>query len=256
MPVIAEHVQGMPCWLDTSVSTSVQREALVDFYTSLFGWTFDVNAPETGFYSIARNNGRAVLGIGEQPDGRGEWVTYFSTPDIERSVERAKDNGGQVFFPPMQVMDVGWMALVVDATGAVHGFWQPITFPGFEEMYEPNTPGWFDHVSDDAPSAAKYYEHVLGNGVEADAQEGMIIMRRGDQWFASLTAIDGSDKSPQWTPVFLVASLVQFRERVKELGGRVVVEEMPVPGSAISIFQDPVVGTFTTVMGAGVTSAA
>lgn len=50
---------------------------------------------------------------------------------------------------PMQVMDVGWMALVLDPTGAVHGFWQPNTFSGFEVVYEPNSLGWFDHVSED-----------------------------------------------------------------------------------------------------------
>lgn len=225
MPVVAEHAQGMPCWIDASVSTSVEREGLIDFYSALFGWTFDVNTPETGFYSIARHNGKAVLGIGEQSDGRGNWVTYFSTSDIERTIERVKANGGQVFFPPMQVMDVGWMALVMDPTGAVHGLWQPITFPGFEVVYEPNAPGWFDHVSEDTHSAAKYYENILSNGIEADPQEGMTILRRGEQWFASLTRLDSADKSAQWTPVFVVDSLERIRTRVRELGGKVVVDE-------------------------------
>ncbi len=256
MPVITEHAQGMPCWIDTSVSTSAQREGLIDFYSALFGWTFDVNTPETGFYSIARHNGKAVLGIGEHSDGRGAWVTYFSTSDIKRTIERVKANGGQVFFPPMQVMDVGWMALVMDPTGAVHGLWQPITFSGFEVVYEPNAPGWFDHVSEDMQGAAKYYENILSNGIEADPQEGMTILRRGEQWFASLTRLDSEEKSPQWTPVFVVDSLDRVRARVRELGGKVVVDELPVPGSAISIFQDPVVGTYVTVMQAGEQSAA
>lgn len=254
MPVVAEHAQGMPCWIDASVSTSGQREALIDFYSALFGWTFDVNTPETGFYSIARHNGKAVLGIGEQPDGRGNWITYFSTSDIERTIERVKANGGQVFFPPMQVMDVGWMALVIDPTGAVHGLWQPITFAGFEVVYEPNAPGWFDHVSEDTQSAAKYYENILSNGIEADPQDGMTILRRGEQWFASLSREDSSSQPPQWTPVFVVDSLDRVKDRVRELGGRIVVEEMPVPGSAISIFQDPIVGTYVTVIQAGADS--
>lgn len=256
MPQVSQHAQGMPCWVDASVSTSIQRQSLIDFYGALFGWSFDVNTPETGFYSIARNNGKAVLGIGEQPGGQGRWVTYFSTTDIARTAERAKDNGGDVFFPPMQVMDVGWMALVMDPYGAVHGLWQPITFPGFEVMYEPNSLGWFDHVSEDTQGAATYYEHVLGNGIESDAQENMTILRRGDQWFASLTHEVSSNQPPQWTPVFVVDSLDRIKNRVRELGGTVVVEEMPVPGSAISIFQDPVLGNYMTVMGAGENSAA
>lgn len=210
-----------------------------------------VPPPETGFYSIARHNGKAVLGIGEQSGGRGNWVTYFSTSDIEGTIERVKANGGQVFFPPMQVMDVGWMALVVDPTGAAHGLWQPITFPGFEVVYEPNAPGWFDHVSEDIARAAKYYENVLSNGIEADPQEGMTILRRGEQWFASFSHEDSANQPPQWTPVFVVDSLERIRTRVRELGGKVVVEQMPVPSSAISIFQDPIVGTYVTVMQAG-----
>lgn len=255
MPVITEHAQGMPCWIDASVNTTEQREGLIDFYSSLFGWTFDVNTPETGFYSIARHNGKAVLGIGEQPDGQGRWVTYFSTADIGRAVGRAKENGAQVFFPPMQVMDVGWMALVLDPTGAVHGLWQPITFAGFEVVYEPNAPGWFDHVSEDTERAAKYYENVLSHGIEADSQESMTILRRGEQWFASLSREERSNQPPQWTPVFVVDSLDRVKNRVRELGGTIVVEEMPVPGSSISIFQDPIVGTYVTVMGAGDNSA-
>ena len=251
MPAVNEHAQGLPCWVDASVSTSIQRQGLIDFYSQLFGWSFDVNSPETGSYSIARHNGRAVLGIGEQPDGRGSWVTYFSTSDIERTAERARDNGGSVFFPPMQVMDVGWMALVLDPTGAVHGLWQPITFAGFEVVHEPNSLGWFDHVSEDIQSAAKYYERVLGNGIESDFQEGMAILRRGEEWFASLTHEVGTEQLPQWTPVFVVDSLERTKRRVRELGGAITVEEMPVPGSAISVFQDPVVGNYITVMKAG-----
>ena len=251
MPTITEHAQGMPCWIDASVSTSVQREGLINFYSALFGWTFDVDAPETGFYSIARHDGRAVLGIGEQPGGRGQWITYFSTSDIQRTVERVKANGGQVFIPPMQVMDVGWMALATDPTGAVHGLWQPITFSGFEVVYEPNSPGWFDHVSEDTQIAGRYYENVLSNGIESDAQEDMTILRRGEQWFASLTRLDGTEKSAQWTPVFVVDSLDRIRTRVRELGGIIIVEEMPVPGSVISMFQDPIVGNYVTVMQAG-----
>jgi len=211
VPAIVEHAQGMPCWVDASVRSAQRREGLIDFYSALFGWSFDVDAPETGFYSIARHNGKAVLGIGEQSDGQGRWVIYFSTSDIERTIERVKANGGQVFSPPMQVMDVGQMALALDPTGAVHGLWQPITFAGFEVLYEPNAPGWF----------------------------------------ASFSHEDSANQPAQWTPVFVVDSLDRIRGRVRELGGTIIVEEVPVPGSAISIFQDPVVGNYVTVMRAG-----
>ena len=83
----------------------------------------------------------------------------------------------------------------------------------------------------------------------------MKILRRGDAWFASFTKEASSTKSAQWTPVFVVDSLDRIRNRVWELGGTVIVEEMPVPGSTISIFQDPVIGNFITVMSSGEASA-
>lgn len=61
-------------------------------------------------------------------------------------------------------MSVGWLWRWT-RPGPVHGLWQPITFSGFEVTYEPNAPGWFDHVSEDTQSAGKYYENVLTNGI-------------------------------------------------------------------------------------------
>ena len=257
MTIEIEHSEGMPCWIDASVSSKEEREGLTEFYSALFGWSFDVGSPETGFYSIARQSGRAVVGIGEQEQGKGDWVTYFATDDIEQACKRAASHGGQIFFPPMQVMDVGSMALVLDPTGAVHGFWQANTFSGVEIMYEPNTPGWFDHASDNPAKASQYYQSVLSNGIEADEQDGMTILRRGDQWFASFTHEDPStsNQSPRWTPVFVVDSLERIRARVRELSGNVLVEEISVPGSAISILQDPILGKSITVMRAGENSS-
>ena len=49
-------------------------------------------------------------------------------------------------------------------------------------------------------------------------------------------------------PVFVVESLANTKAEVRRLGGTIIVEEMVVPGSIISIFQEPVVGSYITVM--------
>jgi predicted enzyme related to lactoylglutathione lyase len=250
MALFTEHGAGMPCWVDANVETREQRESLIGFYSALFGWTFEVGSAETGFYSIARSAGQPVLGIGQGPGGAGHMVTYFSTPDIALSLERAKGKGGQLVMGPMQIMDQGTMALVMDSTGAMHGLWQPDKFAGFGVMYEPNSPGWFDHVSENTATAAGYYLEILANGIELHVEADMQILRRGE-WFASLTKEDCSVIAPHWTPIFVVDSLERFRNAVRELGGKIIVEEMPVPGSAISVFQEPVMGSYVTVMEEG-----
>jgi hypothetical protein len=74
--------------------------------------------------------------------------------------------------------------------------------------------------------------------------------QKGEQWYASLTQLP-SGESPQWKPIYIVDSLERVREVVPRHGGTILVEEMPVPGSALCIFSEPVNGTIMTVMRGG-----
>lgn len=249
MPLFTEHTPGTPCWIDSMVSNSDERLALIDFYTALFGWQFDEGVPETAYYSIARKDGAAVLGIGEQAEGQGHWVTYFTSKDIQTDVKKAAENGGQVIVPPMQVMNLGWMSLIMDPSAAPYGLWQPLEFAGFGVMNEPNSLGWFDHVSEDVQSVLDYYTTVLEVGEHMEGE--MKILTNGEQWFASISPGERSEHTPQWMPVFVVDSLDRVKAKVRELGGEIVVEEMEVPGSSIAVFREPVKNAYITVMKAG-----
>jgi hypothetical protein len=251
MTKMTVHLEGFPCWLDASVASRKEREDLMAFYSGLFGWRFEVGAAETGSYSMAYLGDSPVLAIGEQPGGQGQWVTYFATSDIAASQKAVAANGGQVFLPAMKVMDVGSMALALDASGAVHGLWQAENFAGFGVMNEPNSLGWFDHVSTDTQRAANYYLGVLGSEFQLERDGEMTILRRGEQWFASLSLEDQGEKSPQWMPVFVVDSLKEAKIKVRKLGGEIIVEEMPVPGSSISVIREPITGQYITMMAAG-----
>jgi predicted enzyme related to lactoylglutathione lyase len=149
MPKLDNITIGIPGWVDAMVETTEQREALMKFYTSLYGWTWDVGDEQMGYYSIASLNGAAVMGIGQGPGGAGAMVPYFYTDDIAISAATATSLGGTVFMGPMEVPGAGVMALITDPTGAVHGLWQAREFQGFGVAYEPNAPGWFDHASND-----------------------------------------------------------------------------------------------------------
>lgn len=246
MPIIKEHAPGMPCWIDSMVSNSEDRLALIDFFSSVFGWEFDMGTADMGYYSIARSNGEAVLGIGEQADGRGVWVTYFTTDDIQGACQMVSEQGGQIFFPPIQIMTLGWMALAMDPAGAIHGLWEPIDFHGFGVMYEPNSLGWFDHVSEDTDAVNKYYQRVLDAGSMEEGE--MKVLTRGDQWFASISHGNREEQPAQWMPVYVVDSLDRIKSKVRDLGGEIIIEEMEVPGSSISVFREPVMKNYITVM--------
>ncbi|MFI5035807.1 MAG: hypothetical protein ACHQFZ_06345 [Acidimicrobiales bacterium] len=250
MPQITSHDPGMPCWVDVMVETTEQREALMAFYGALHGWTYDVGGEEMGYYTIASKDGQAVMGLGQGPGAEGKLVTYFATDDIAATAAKVIALGGTIFMGPMAVADVGQMALAVDGVGAVHGLWQPGTFPGFGLVHEPGAPGWFDHTSTDPGAAGIYYRDLTGKSLtEPDA--GMKVLQNGDEWFASVSEDQMPGRAAQWNPIYVADSLERIRDTVRAQGGTIVLEEMPVPGSAITVFAEPVMNTMVTVMRAG-----
>jgi predicted enzyme related to lactoylglutathione lyase len=251
MPKIESHENGMPCWVDVMVETSDQRQAVMDFYALLYGWTWNVGGEEMGYYSIANLDGEPVMGVGQGPGGAGAMVPYFTTDDLDASIARAKELGGNVFMGPQVVGNAGAMALVADPTGAVHGLWQAAEFKGFGVVYEAGAPGWFDHASNEPDKAAAYYSGLTGHGL-LEPEPGMKVLANGEQWFASVSQNQVPDRpAAQWNSIYIVDTLDAARNKVRALGGTIVLEEMSVPGSAISVFAEPAMNTAITIMGAG-----
>jgi len=251
MSKLDTHTIGIPDWVDVMVETTDQREALMKFYSSLYGWTWDVGGEQMGYYSIARYGGAPVMGLGQGPGGAGVMVPYFLTDDIHASAATAAELGGTVFMGPMEVPGAGIMALVSDPTGAVHGLWQEGEFKGFGVAYEANAVGWYDHASDDPAAATAYYTALTGHTV-IEPSPGMQVLNVGEQWFASVSHNQVPERpGAQWNPIYVVDTLEAARNKIRELGGTIVLEEMPVPGSAICVFIEPVMTTAVTIMGAG-----
>ncbi|MGA7836143.1 MAG: VOC family protein [Acidimicrobiales bacterium] len=239
---------AMPCWVDVMVETDDEHQATRAFLSTLFDWTWELGGPEMGGYSLALSGGLPVLGLGKTDGVHGAATTYFSTSDIDDAIVRATDGGATTLMPRMDVMDLGSMAVLVDPVGAVFGLWQPGSFHGFGVMHEENAAGWFDHSSADADRAAEFYLKLSGHQLTSPG-ENMRVLANGDAWYASFTQVDGAPA--QWNPIYVVDSLERAREVVTRHGGAILVEEMPVPGSAICVFTEPVNGTTMTVMRGG-----
>jgi predicted enzyme related to lactoylglutathione lyase len=251
MAKLDAHINGIPNWVDVMVETKEQREALMKFYSALYGWTWDVGDEMMGYYSIANSDGAPVMGLGQGEGSAGAMTPYFTTDDMDASVAKATAAGGTVFMGPMEVPGAGIMALASDPTGAVHGLWEAREFKGFGVAYEPNAPGWFDHSSSDPAAASGYYQALTGH-TEIQPEPGMRVLNVGEQWFASVSENQVPERGgAQWNSIYVVETLDAARKKVRDLGGTIVLEEMPVPGSAISAFTEPVMNTTVTIMGAG-----
>lgn len=249
MTTVDTHQDGMPCWVDIMVDTEEQHHDLRAFLSTLFDWTWDGGGPEMGHYALAHHNGQPVLGLGRNAGSTGETTTYFSTSSIEATAAKATELGASFAMPIMPVMELGSMAVLKDPTDALFGLWQPGTFHGFGVQYEANAPGWFDHVSERADEAGAFYASLSGHQL-TPLEPPMRVLQNGDQWYASLSPLPDHE-TPAWKPIFVVDSLERIHETVPRHGGAILVESMPVPGSALCLFTEPVNGTTMIVMQGG-----
>ena len=83
MSTVERHIPGTLSWVDLMTP---DLEGAQKFYGSLFGWTFEVGAPETGYYTECKLGDRRVAGIGKRPEDAPfptVWSVYFDGEDAE-----------------------------------------------------------------------------------------------------------------------------------------------------------------------------
>jgi uncharacterized protein len=104
---------GTPTWVDL---LTPDVDAARDFYQAVFGWEYDIGAPEYGGYTNARVGGRVAAGLaGPMPDAPpapSAWSLYFATDNIEADVARAVELGAKVHVPAMAIDPFGSMAML------------------------------------------------------------------------------------------------------------------------------------------------
>ena len=125
-----EYAPGTPSWIELS---SPDTDAAAEFYGALMGWqATEPGPPETGGYRMFQQDGLNVGGLmGIMQEGQPTaWATYVSVADADQTAAKVTAAGGSVMVEPMDVTDIGRMAVFADPTGAVFGVWQPKTFTG------------------------------------------------------------------------------------------------------------------------------
>ena len=122
------------------------------------------NAEQTGGYRLAAAGGSPSAGMMPQmQEGQPTaWTTYVSVEDADATAAAVKDAGGTVMAEPMDVMDLGRMAVFADPSGAVFGVWQPGTFAGAGLVNEPGAIAWNELNTRDLAAAKEFYGAVFG----------------------------------------------------------------------------------------------
>jgi predicted enzyme related to lactoylglutathione lyase len=116
--------EGVFVWdeLGTTDVDGAQR-----FYQEVFGWTTSEMGPEYGGYRIFNRGERGIAGLMTLPDSSlpAHWQPYVAVDDPDRTTAEAKELGGFALVEPMDVPEVGRIAVLRDPQGATFGIIAP-----------------------------------------------------------------------------------------------------------------------------------
>ncbi len=263
MSEISSYAPGTPCWIDLGTP---DLDGSVAFYGSLFGWDVPEaeNAEQAGGYRQAMLRGKPVAGVMPlmQPEQPVAWSSYLTVADADVAAGHVLDAGGTVIAEPMDVMDLGRMAIFTDPGGAVFGVWQPGTFVGAALVNEPGTLAWNELNTRDVGAAERFYGAVFGWTFDTrdlgEAGKYTTIELGGSPVAGILNQRERCvpDEIPAyWGVYFAVEDTDATIERAKQLGGSVMVEPIEVPVGRFAILNDPHGAMFAVIALNGDSSA-
>ena len=107
--------------------SSTNMGAAKEFYGSLFDWKLEdvPMGPDMSYTMINVGEGTGG-GMMKQmiPGAPSFWLAYMLVDDINVATRKAEKLGGKVMRDVTEVMDMGWLSIIVDPTGASFGLWQ------------------------------------------------------------------------------------------------------------------------------------
>ncbi|WP_411102241.1 VOC family protein [Streptomyces sp. cmx-4-9] len=249
---------GTPCWIDLFVP---DQQAALDFYCDLFGWQGEVGPAEQGGYSVCTLKGRPVAGIMKamNPDGSvpdpmppTAWTTYLATDGIDATLKAVSDARGRILVGPMDVMDLGRMAVVADPTGAVFGLWEARAFDGAGIVNEHGALIWNELSTADVPAAAAFYSAVLPVTTANSTMpgtEGYTEFKVGDRAVGGMLGLDKLPPGtpPNWLPYFQVDDVDSIQAAATRAGGNVLAPAFDMPVGRMAVLTDPQGGPFAVI---------
>ncbi|WP_375397811.1 VOC family protein [uncultured Sphingomonas sp.] len=234
---------GTPIWYEL-LTTDV--EGAKRFYGEIVGWTAAAHpSPDGGMpYTIFNVGETGVAGVAMPPEGAPtgpQWLAYFHVEDVDAKLAELERAGGKTHMPATDLPGVGRIALVADPQGVVFYLMKPAPPPGMEgesTSFSATLPGrcaWNELVTSDQKAALPFYGALLG----WTSTEVMSMGPMGDYTF-----IDGGgerlgammdraapEQPLKWTFYFTIPDVDAVAERVKELGGQIIMGPMDVPGN-------------------------
>ena len=246
------YTPGTFCWTDLGTDDPAAAKA---FYTGLFGWEpEDMPMGDAGVYTVFSLGGRSVCALYGRQVGEGPpvWLSYVSVGDSDTVAASALAAGAQVIQESIDVSAAGRMAVLQDPTGAVFALWQPRVNIGATVVNGPGVLSLNQLNTIDPERAGEFYRQVFGWRIESvgTADQPYWGIYNGDGLNGGMMPLPPGTGAPSHWLVYFGSDDVEVdSDRIAELGGRVLVPAMPVPGGRIMVAVDPQGAAFALVEG-------
>jgi len=241
---------GAFIWYELLTSDLAKAKA---FYHKIFHWRIADSGQAEMHYCINHaldpqtGDEHPVGGMMQiDPEQCGEvkpsWLGYISVADVDRQIAAITEAGGQELMPPMDIPDVGRIAMVTDVQGVPFYIMKPIgDQPSLAFAFDRPQLGhcaWNELVSADTESAKAFYfsqfqwhkdgEMPLGPGLNYEFLKGQTV-------FGAMMPMLGNAVSAQWNYYFRVVDIDLAASHIVELGGQIVSGPDPIPGGEFSM---------------------
>ena len=251
-PATGVDLPGKIVWADLFVD---DVEAARDFYTRMFGWSWQWITGDTRTYGVLLHDGLAVAGIAyldpdEAPDPYGRWVHYLSTGDVQGVTSAATERGGRVLLAPRTHGERGEFSILADPEGAIFGTIDSQT--GDPGDYRAIEGEWLWHVlySRSVNASAQFYEEQFGYSLyeyEWEEDKPRLILASQDYARASISPMpeEEEDARPAWIGFVMTEDVPAAVARAQTLGAEVLfAPSEEVHQNGIAILADPQGGIF------------
>ncbi|MFI2642195.1 VOC family protein [Streptomyces sp. NPDC018610] len=249
---MAVRPEGTPCWAD-AMFTDVEQARR--FYGHVLGWSFGESSSESGNYTEAYADGKAVAAVvppAPGQEGRSQWCLYFASPDAAATAARIRDHGGELLMEPMRVGDFGTMCLAREPSGAVFGVWQGGTHEGFEAVGTPGAYCWAEVFTREPDRTDPFLTAVFGyraKRIEDEAIDFRVFDLGGDPVLGRMRMTD--DFPPEVPPYvnvyFTVPDCDAAVAAATGLGGVVRFGPADSPFGRVAALSDPQGANFSVI---------
>ena len=231
---------------DETVATS--------FYPKVLDWKTEPfqTAPGQPPYTVWKNRDKGIGGLMALPSeakasgAPSFWLGYVHVPDTDKALAQARSLGAKSHMGPMDIPEVGRMAVIADPQGASIALFTPKAMGSgpMPELGEPGYVSWHELATDDWKKAWDFYQAMFG------WQKGQAMDMGAMGTYQIISYADGRqmgamfNRPPQipvsnWLYYVRVMDLDEAVSRVQKGGGKVINGPMDVPGGRIAQCMDP-----------------